>query len=167
MEKVEVAGPGFINFFMDNSYLRNVIPTVLQAGAAYGETNEGAGKKIQVEFVSANPTGNLHLGHARGATVGDALCRILSKAGYEVEREYYINDAGNQIEQLASSLEARYFQALGRIKKCRRMGITVRILSILDRSLLLKKGINIFTSLKKKDSLFFRQYGLAKELEKK
>ena len=113
IEKIELAGPGFINFYMDNAYLTDLIPTVLEAGEKYGETNVGGKQKVQVEFVSANPTGDLHLGHARGAAVGDSLCNILAKAGYDVSREYYINDAGNQINNLAKSVEARYFQALG------------------------------------------------------
>lgn len=113
IEKIEIAGPGFINFYMNNSYLTNLIPTILEANELYGQTNLGQGKKVQVEFVSANPTGNLHLGHARGAAVGDSLCNILEKAGYNVSREYYINDAGNQINNLALSVEARYMQALG------------------------------------------------------
>jgi arginyl-tRNA synthetase len=113
IEKMELAGPGFINFYMNNAYLTDLIPTVLEAGEKYGETTVGGRQKIQVEFVSANPTGDLHLGHARGAAVGDSLCNILDKAGYDVSREYYINDAGNQINNLAYSVEARYFQALG------------------------------------------------------
>ncbi|MGG0718960.1 arginine--tRNA ligase [Robertmurraya massiliosenegalensis] len=113
IDKIEIAGPGFINFYMDNSYLTNLIPTILRAGESYGETTVGNKQKVQVEFVSANPTGDLHLGHARGAAVGDSLCNILAKAGFDVSREYYINDAGNQINNLALSVEARYFQALG------------------------------------------------------
>src|SRR5690606_6559425 len=111
IEKIEIAGPGFINFYMDNSYLTDIIYTVLEQGSEYGRSNAGNGEKIQVEFVSANPTGDLHLGHARGAAVGDSLCNILDKAGYDVSREFYINDAGNQIHNLALSVEARYFQA--------------------------------------------------------
>ncbi len=113
IEKIEIAGPGFINFYMNNAYLTELIPTILEAGEQYGESDFGKGEKIQVEFVSANPTGDLHLGHARGAAVGDSLCNVLAKAGYDVSREYYINDAGNQINNLAISVEARYFQALG------------------------------------------------------
>ena len=109
IKKVEIAGPGFINFYMDNSYLTDLIPTILKAGEQYGQTTVGNNEKVQVEFVSANPTGDLHLGHARGAAVGDSLCNILDKAGYNVSREYYINDAGNQINNLALSVEARYF----------------------------------------------------------
>ena len=101
IEKIEIAGPGFINFYMNNSYLTDLIPTILDAGDKYGETTVGNKQKVQVEFVSANPTGDLHLGHARGAAVGDSLCNILAKAGYDVSREYYINDAGNQINNLA------------------------------------------------------------------
>ena len=113
IEKIEIAGPGFINFYMNNSYLTDLIPVVLEAGDRYGETNVGNGQKVQIEFVSANPTGDLHLGHARGAAVGDSLSNLLAKAGYDVSREYYINAAGNQINNLALSVEARYFQALG------------------------------------------------------
>lgn len=113
IEKIELAGPGFINFYMDNRYLTDLIPVVLTTGEKYGESDAGHSEKIQVEFVSANPTGDLHLGHARGAAVGDTLCNVLAMAGYDVSREYYINDAGNQINNLAKSIEARYFQALG------------------------------------------------------
>ncbi|WP_368653373.1 arginine--tRNA ligase [Ornithinibacillus sp. 4-3] len=113
VEKVDIAGPGFINFFMKKDFLGEVIPAVLQAGEAYGHTNVGEGKKVQIEFVSVNPTGALHLGHARGAAFGDTLCNVLAAAGYEVDREYYINDAGNQIDNLALSIEARYLEALG------------------------------------------------------
>lgn len=114
IQKMEIAGPGFINFFLDPSYLTDLIPTILKQNDRYGESDTGKGKKIQVEFVSANPTGTLHLGHARGAAFGDALSNILEKAGYDVDREYYINDAGNQIYNLAKSIEARYMQALGK-----------------------------------------------------
>ena len=108
VEKVEIAGPGFINFFMKQDFLHQVIDTVLEQKEQYGKSDFGKNKRIQVEFVSVNPTGDLHLGHARGAAFGDALCNVLSRAGYEVEREYYINDAGNQIDQLAVSIETRY-----------------------------------------------------------
>ena len=114
--KVEIAGPGFINFYMDNAYLTDLVPTVIKADKDYGRTEHGGNKKIQVEFVSANPTGTLHLGHARGAAVGDSICNILDFAGYEVSREFYINDAGNQINNMAFSIEARYLQALGQDK---------------------------------------------------
>lgn len=113
VSQVEIAGPGFINFRMDNSYLWDVIPDIIGAGTRYGSSDFGKGQKVNIEYVSANPTGDLHIGHARNAAVGDSLSRIMAKAGYDVHREYYINDAGNQINNLALSLEARYLQALG------------------------------------------------------
>ncbi len=113
IESAEIAGPGFINFRLNKSYLYDVIKQVQEQGADYGRVQEGAGKKVQIEFVSANPTGSLHLGHARGAAVGDALCNVLDFAGYKVTREYYINDAGNQIYNMSRSIEARYLQELG------------------------------------------------------
>src|SRR5699024_6838701 len=112
IEKVEIAGPGFINFFMKDTFLENVVEAVLEAGSNYGKSNSGEGERIQVEFVSVNPTGDLHLGHARGAAFGDILCNVYETAGYQVEREYYINDAGNQMNQLALSVEAKYLEAL-------------------------------------------------------
>lgn len=109
----EIAGPGFINFFLDKAWLQLVPAEVLAQGKAYGQVQDGQGVKVQVEFVSANPTGLLHIGHARGAALGDSLANLLRAAGYEVVREFYINDAGNQIEKLGESLEVRYFQSLG------------------------------------------------------
>lgn len=109
----EIAGPGFINFRLDQNWLQGVIPEVLAQGDRYGAVNLGHGQKVQVEFVSANPTGLLHMGNARGAALGDSLASLLSMAGYEVQREFYINDAGNQIHNFALSLEARYLQELG------------------------------------------------------
>lgn len=114
IEKVEIAGPGFINFFMKSDYLGELVSTIIKAGDDYGKTNTGRDAKVQVEFVSVNPTGDLHLGHARGAAFGDVLCNVLDASGFNVEREYYINDAGNQIDKLALSIEARYLQALGK-----------------------------------------------------
>lgn len=112
VEKIEIAGPGFINFYMDNSYLTDIINQVRKEGSSYGYQKNTKNKKVLVEFVSANPTGDLHIGHARNAAVGDTLANVLQAAGYEVAREYYINDAGKQIENLAYSIEARYLQAL-------------------------------------------------------
>lgn len=117
IKSIEIAGPGFINFFMDTSYLTDVVSTIFEQGKHYGETNDGGGEQVQIEFVSANPTGTLHLGHARGAAYGDTLANVMTKAGYEVEREYYINDAGNQIDQLALSIDVRYAQAFGEDKE--------------------------------------------------
>ncbi|ULG71766.1 arginine--tRNA ligase [Macrococcus brunensis] len=113
VEKVEIAGPGFINFYMDNSYLTDIISQALSQQDKFGHQSEQKEEKILLEYVSANPTGDLHIGHARNAAVGDTLANVLAAAGYPVEREYYINDAGKQIENLAYSIEARYLQALG------------------------------------------------------
>jgi len=111
--QADIAGPGFINFFMDQQVLTRSIKDILEDGAAYGRSQAGKGAKYNVEYVSANPTGDLHLGHARGAALGDSLCRILDAAGYDVTREYYVNDAGNQINNLVISAYTRYMQALG------------------------------------------------------
>jgi len=113
IDRVEVAGAGFINFFLKDDWLFDVPRVVWENGTKYGWAAP-RGKKVQVEFVSANPTGNLHMGNARGGALGDSLANILSMAGYEVEREYYINDAGNQIELFGLSLEARYLEMCGR-----------------------------------------------------
>lgn len=113
IERVEIAGPGFINFFMKGDALTSVIAEVLEEQDHYGHSDFGKGEKFDIEFVSANPTGDLHLGHARGAALGDSICRIMSAAGFDVTREYYINDAGKQIDNLAYSLIARYHQAYG------------------------------------------------------
>ncbi|MBS7114155.1 MAG: arginine--tRNA ligase [Ruminococcus sp.] len=106
--RCEVAGPGFINFFYSTEWYATVVATVLEQKEKYGETDLGAGKSVLVEFVSANPTGPMHIGNARGGAIGDCLASVLEKAGYEVAREFYINDAGNQIEKFKTSLEVRY-----------------------------------------------------------
>ena len=113
IDSIEIAGPGFINMFMKKDALTSIIKEVLAEKDDYGKSDAGKGIKYNVEFVSANPTGDLHLGHAKGAAVGDSICRIMSAAGYDVTREYYINDAGNQIYNLALSLYARYREAFG------------------------------------------------------
>lgn len=113
IESSEIAGAGFINFRLNPVWLTGVIDEVLKAGESYGQVDIGKGQKIQVEFVSANPTGLLHMGNARGAALGDSLASLLSTAGYEVTREFYINDAGNQIHNFGLSLESRYLQQLG------------------------------------------------------
>lgn len=108
--RCDVAGPGFINFFYSTEWYATVVATVLEQKEKYGETDLGAGKSVLVEFVSANPTGPMHIGNARGGAIGDCLASVLEKAGYEVAREFYINDAGNQIEKFKTSLEVRYLQ---------------------------------------------------------
>ena len=110
LSRVEVAGPGFLNFFLADSYYGDAVKEVLAEGDNYGRSNYGEGKKVMVEYVSANPTGPMHMGNARGGALGDCLASVLDAAGYEVSREFYVNDAGNQIEKFALSLEVRYLQ---------------------------------------------------------
>lgn len=112
IEKVETAGPGFINFFLNNTWLYGVLKVIQQQKEDYGKIDVGSGQKVMVEFVSANPTGPLHMGNARGGALGDCIASVLEKAGYDVTREFYVNDAGNQIEKFGISLEARYIQLL-------------------------------------------------------
>ena len=109
-ERVEIAGPGFINFFLSPRWFADVVKSVLSAGADYGRTDYGRGEKVQVEFVSANPTGPMHIGNARGGAIGDCLASVLDWAGYDVTREFYVNDAGNQINKFGLSLSVRYRQ---------------------------------------------------------
>lgn len=110
IEKIEIAGPGFINFFVDMSFFTEILSLVDEKKEEYGRVSIGNGEKLMVEFVSANPTGPMHIGNARGGALGDCLASVLDWAGYDVTREFYVNDAGNQIEKFANSLEARYMQ---------------------------------------------------------
>ena len=112
IEKIEIAGPGFINFFLKKDALQSVVEKVLEQGDSYGRLPKN-GKKIDIEYVSANPTGDLHLGHTRCAAVGDSIASLLDWAGYDVTREYYVNDCGNQVEHLGHSLRARYHELFG------------------------------------------------------
>lgn len=109
-ERVEVAGPGFINFYLGDRYYADILKDIRAKGKDYGRSEYGKGKRINVEFVSANPTGPMHMGNARGGALGDCLAAVLDRAGYEVSREFYINDAGNQIDKFALSLDVRYQQ---------------------------------------------------------
>ena len=113
VDKVEVAGPGYLNLFVASSWWQRVIRQVLSAGPSYGRATVGQGQRVQVEFVSANPTGPLHVGHGRGAALGDAVSNLLEAVGYQVEREYYVNDAGSQMRLLGESVWARYLEARG------------------------------------------------------
>jgi len=113
IKKKEIAGRGFLNFFIDESYLRQNLLEIVSEGGGYGSSDSGKGKKIQVEFASVGPTGPIHIGHARGAVVGDALGNILKKSGYETVKEYYVNDVGTQIDILGKSLKARYCELCG------------------------------------------------------
>jgi arginyl-tRNA synthetase len=166
IEKADIAGPGFINFTLNKSYLYPVIQQVHEQGENYGRIALGQGQKIQVEFVSANPTGSLHLGHARGAAVGDALCNVLDFAGYEVTREYYINDAGNQVENLSKSIEARYLQELGQDAEMPEDGYHGEDIKGFAKELVAEKGDSLLSMEPGERAAYFRTYGLEKELNK-
>lgn len=167
VDRVEIAGPGFINFYLKNDTLTQVVRNILDLNQTYGQSMLGQGRKVNIEFVSANPTGDLHLGHARGAAIGDSMGRIMSKAGFDVTREYYINDAGNQIHNLALSLRARYFQALGMEMEMPAEGYhgqdIVNIAAIMKE----RHGAEIDAATDENEQLaIFRKYGLKYELEK-
>ncbi|MEK4566527.1 arginine--tRNA ligase [Alkalihalobacillus sp. FSL R5-0424] len=166
VSEINIAGPGFINFYMDNSFLRDVIKDVLSKPDTYGESDAGKGEKILVEYVSANPTGTLHLGHARGAAVGDAMCKIMEKAGYQMGREYYINDAGNQINNLAYSVEARYKQALGMDAEMPEDGYHGKDIIEMGQELATAEGDSYLKLADEERLKAFRTYGLNKALEK-
>ncbi|EPD51201.1 arginine-tRNA ligase [Paenisporosarcina sp. HGH0030] len=166
IEKIEIAGPGFMNISIRKDYLADVVKAVLEQGADYGRSKAGAGEKIQVEFVSANPTGDLHLGHARGASVGDSLCNVLDFAGYDVSREYYINDAGNQINNLAHSLEARYKQALGQDADMPEDGYHGQDIIDIAKEMASEHGDALLQKSAEERFAFFRSHGLKVELAK-
>ena len=113
-EKIEIAGAGFINFYLSQKFYSDIVSDVIKKGADYGRSDYGSGKSVLVEFVSANPTGPMHIGNARGGAIGDCLASVLEYAGFETKREFYVNDAGNQIEKFATSLEVRYLQLCGK-----------------------------------------------------
>ena len=163
IDKVEIAGPGFINFFMKNDSLQEVVKKVVEQGDDFGR-GEKKNFKINVEFVSANPTGLLHVGTARGAAYGDSLCRILSFAGYDVTREYYINDAGSQITHLGESVEARYRQLLGLPFELPEDGYHGEDVVEVAKQILKEEGDKV---LEREDHLqFFMKRGMEIELER-
>ena len=166
IEKIEIAGPGFINITIKKDYLLDVVKTVLEQKENYGRTNSGGGERIQVEFVSANPTGDLHLGHARGSSVGDSLCNVLDLAGYDVSREYYINDAGNQINNLALSIEARYFEALGQGDSMPEDGYRGQDIKDIAEDLVKEHGDKFLPMTHEERFEAFRKHGLKVELAK-
>ncbi len=166
IEKAEVAGPGFINFFMKNEVLTDVISEILEEKETYGKNDFGQKEKIMVEYVSANPTGDLHLGHARGAAFGDALTRLLSFSGYDVLREYYVNDAGNQINVLAKSLYLRYCQALGQTIDENEIGYQGKDVITLAKNIA-KKEKNKYLNLPLEEVMnHFKDIGTELELDK-
>lgn len=166
IEKIDIAGPGFINITVRKDFLADVIKAVKEQGDNYGRSKSGNGEKVQVEFVSANPTGDLHLGHARGAAFGDSLCNVLDFAGFDVSREYYINDAGNQINNLAYSLEARYKQALGMDATMPEDGYHGQDIIDIAGKLVEQFGNSILEKSDEERFEFFREHGLKLELDK-
>ena len=165
IEKNEIAGPGFMNFFISSNTLTEVINKVLMEKENYGKSNAGKGMKINVEYVSANPTGDLHPGHARGAAMGDSVTRLMKMAGYDVTREYYINDAGNQIHNMAKSLQARYLQACGIDAQVPEDGYHGPDLVEIAKELYAEVK-DAYIEDNQANYEFFRQYGLNKELDK-
>lgn len=166
IETIDIAGPGFMNIVLKKDYLDDVVKTVIDQSAQYGRNDSGNHEKIQVEFVSANPTGDLHLGHARGASLGDSLCNILDFAGYDVSREYYINDAGKQVENLAYSVEARYFQELGLEKEMPEDGYQGPDIIEIAKQLVEENGDKFVHVSDEERYQFFREFGLKIELGK-
>ena len=164
VKEINIAGPGFINFTMDSKELANVIHKVLDQKENYGRS-EANNEKVLVEFVSANPTGDLHIGHARNAAVGATLSNILDFAGYDVTREYYINDAGNQINNLALSIEARYFEALGQDLNMPEDGYNGKDIKVIGESL--AKEHPEYKDLDQKERIAeFRNLGVELEMQK-
>ena len=160
IKKVEIAGPGFINFFLTNRWIRDIVEDILSSSDAYGRPDLGKDRNVQVEFVSANPTGPLHVGHGRGAAVGDITANILSFAGWNVQREYYVNDAGLQMDILGRSTRARYFELAGFPEKAPfpEDGYKGDYIYDLAKGLLEEKGVSLL-EMAIEDSLpFFRDY---------
>ena len=162
----DIAGPGFINFKMDPAFLTRQLNVIVSADHDYGQTHLAQPIAINVEYVSANPTGDLHPGHARGAAIGDALTRILKKAGYSVTREYYLNDAGNQIANMAKSLQARYLQACGKDVNVPEDGYHGKDLIEIADTLKAEIGTQYAETPLAESLPFFRAYGLKAETEK-
>ena len=165
-QRIEIAGPGFLNVFMNEDSLTGIITKVLEKGDSFGCSDAGKGKKVNVEYVSANPTGDLHPGHARGAAMGDSITRIMKMAGYDVTREYYVNDAGNQINNMARSLQARYLQACGKDWPMPEDGYFGQDLVDIAAKLKEEAGDQYAGKDPSETLDFFREYGLKAELEK-
>lgn len=165
-EKIEIAGPGFINFFVKKSSLADVLEEVFSKKENYGENNIGNGEKILLEYVSANPTGDLHVGHARNAAVADSLVRIMKKSGYNVTREFYVNDAGNQINNLTLSADARYKQALGKKINMPEDGYNGKDIVLLGEILKKEYGKSLLEKDKSEYMKFLREYSVKYQLEK-
>lgn len=166
INKIEIAGPGFINIFINQEALAASILNILKAKESFGRTSYGNRRKINLEYVSANPTGDLHPGHARGAAIGDSVARIMDFAGFDVTREYYVNDAGNQINNMAKSLQARYYQACNQSMDLPEDGYFGS--DLIDIANQLKNEVNDTLLNDNPDSNLnvFKQFGLEAELQK-
>ena len=167
-ESVTAVRPGFINFRLRQDALSSLINTVLAAGESYGKNDSGRGKRVLVEWVSANPTGELHCGHARNAAWGDCICRLMEASGYEVLREYYVNDAGNQIVMLGRSLSARYFELFGRGGECPMPedGYHAEDIRAIAAEIAARDGAKWLDAPESERMAFFMQYGKERELKK-
>ena len=164
ISKIEIAGPGFINFFLESDSMASLVSKILEEGEHYGD-GEKKNKKINVEFVSANPTGDLHLGHTRCAVVGDDICRLYKKAGYDVTREYYLNDCGNQIENLGYSLRCRYHELFGEKSELRQDDYHGK--DIIEIAKLIKEQFGDKYLIDNQESHdFFIEFGMKEELRK-
>ncbi|MFZ9781945.1 MAG: arginine--tRNA ligase, partial [Bacilli bacterium] len=160
VEKIDVAGPGFLNFFMKSEALTGIIDTILTQQGAYGKSQIGNGKKINLEFVSANPTGPMHVAHARAAALGDVIATLLTAVGYQVTREFYVNDAGGQIRNLAQSIYLRYRELLGEQVTLPEDGYFGKDIIEIAKEVRQQFGDNL-TSF---DEAFFKKIGVEKQL---
>ena len=165
-ESVEAVKPGFINFRLKNNVLSSIINQVIEAGDDYGTNDSGKGERILVEWVSANPTGDLHCGHARGAAWGDAICRLMEKSGYDVLREYYINDAGNQIVNLGKSLISRYFEYFGKDYPLPEDGYHGEDVKVIAEDIAKNEGDKWLEADEEERLEYFKKEGVKRELAK-
>ena len=165
-ESVAVAKPGFINFRLKSNALSSIINRILEAGADYGRNDSGKGERVLVEWVSANPTGDLHCGHARNAAWGDSICRLLEHSGYDVLREFYVNDAGNQIVMLGESLVARYFEHFGKEYPLPENGYHAEDVKHIAEDIAAQDGDKWLTADPAERLAYFMNEGKTRELEK-
>jgi arginyl-tRNA synthetase len=162
IEKVEIAGPGFINFFIRQTALSGIIKTILDQGEQFGKQTIGQGKKINIEFVSANPTGPMHIAHARAAALGDVIATLLGHVGYQVTREFYVNDAGGQIRNLAQSIYLRYRELLGDQVTLPEDGYFGKDIIDIAKEILASEGPRFAAF----DEAYFKQVGIEKQLNR-
>lgn len=165
IQRVDIAGPGFLNFFLSTGWLQEAMADIWKKGPLYGSTNYGAGKKVLIEFVSANPTGPLNVVNARAAAIGDCLAALLEASGYEVSREYYINDAGRQVDLLADSLEARYRQQLGQDVPLPDDGYRGDYLIDIANELIEEKGDSLLKLADSERHEWFKRYAVSRIVE--